>query len=239
MPSFIPCPECNYLIVDVSKACPSCGNSSFLTSEAASEQTSVIMPSSPSGSPKGIMGNIMEKIIPSSESAPVGMENESPIYKVGAVGDTLLVYDDRVVIQHKGVLNLFTQGIKGDKTIYYIDITSVQFKKFSTSFGIPSAGYIQFSLAGGFQSGGGVLDAMSDENAVAIAEADNETAEEVYKYILGKIKEAKQPKASAQILNVTSQASSADEILKFKSLLDNGVITADEFEAQKKRLLGM
>lgn len=33
--------------------------------------------------------------------------------------------------------------------------------------------------------------------------------------------------------------SDADEILKFKQLLDNGVITQEEFEAKKKQLLGL
>lgn len=33
--------------------------------------------------------------------------------------------------------------------------------------------------------------------------------------------------------------SAADEIMKFKQLLDSGVITADEFEAKKSQLLGL
>lgn len=35
------------------------------------------------------------------------------------------------------------------------------------------------------------------------------------------------------------QASSADEILKFKALLDQGIITEEEFSAKKKQLLGI
>ncbi|MGL5436375.1 MAG: SHOCT domain-containing protein [Lachnospiraceae bacterium] len=37
----------------------------------------------------------------------------------------------------------------------------------------------------------------------------------------------------------TSKISSADEILKYKNLLDQGIITQDEFEAKKKQLLGL
>lgn len=37
----------------------------------------------------------------------------------------------------------------------------------------------------------------------------------------------------------TATASAADEILKYKQLLDMGVITAEEFEAKKKQLLGL
>ena len=36
-----------------------------------------------------------------------------------------------------------------------------------------------------------------------------------------------------------SATSSADEILKFKTLLDSGIITAEEFEAKKRQLLGL
>lgn len=57
------------------------------------------------------------------------------------VGDGLKVYEDRVVISHSGVMNFFAMGIKGDKTIYYSDLTAVEFKK-----GGWTAGHIQFSL---------------------------------------------------------------------------------------------
>ena len=33
--------------------------------------------------------------------------------------------------------------------------------------------------------------------------------------------------------------STADEIMKFKTLLDNGIITQDEFDAKKRQLLGL
>ena len=33
--------------------------------------------------------------------------------------------------------------------------------------------------------------------------------------------------------------SNADELAKFKSLLDSGIITQEEFEAKKKQLLGL
>ena len=37
----------------------------------------------------------------------------------------------------------------------------------------------------------------------------------------------------------SSAASSADEIMKFKELLDSGVITQEEFNEKKKELLGV
>ena len=39
--------------------------------------------------------------------------------------------------------------------------------------------------------------------------------------------------------NVVQEVSSADELKKFKDLLDNGIITQEEFDAKKKQLLGL
>jgi len=39
--------------------------------------------------------------------------------------------------------------------------------------------------------------------------------------------------------NTSPQLSSADELVKFKSLLDSGVITQEEFDSKKKQLLGL
>jgi len=46
-------------------------------------------------------------------------------------------------------------------------------------------------------------------------------------------------KASTPIANITQELSNADELKKFKDLLDNGVITQEEFDAKKKQLLGL
>lgn len=145
-----------------------------------------------------------------------------------SVGDGLKVYEDRIVISHSGVLNFFAMGIKGDKTIYYNDLTAVQFKKAGWT-----AGHIQFSLLGGRESVGGVFAASSDENTITINSNENDTAEKMVAYIQEKIKEARQPKVA------TAATSSADEIMKLKNLLDMGIITQEEFDAKKKQLLGL
>lgn len=145
-----------------------------------------------------------------------------------SVGDGLKVYEDRIVISHSGVLNFFAMGIKGDKTIYYNDLTAVQFKKAGWI-----CGHIQFSLLGGRESVGGVFAASSDENTITINSSENDIAEKMVTYIQEKIKEARQPKVA------TAATSSADEIMKLKNLLDMGIITQEEFDAKKKQLLGL
>ena len=145
-----------------------------------------------------------------------------------SVGDGLKVYEDRIVITHSGVLNFFAMGIKGDKTVYYNDLTAVQFKKAGWT-----AGHIQFSLLGGRESVGGVFAATSDENTITINSNENEIAEKMVEYIQQKIKEVRQPKVAPAV------ASAADEILKLKNLMDMGVITQEEFDAKKKQLLNL
>jgi Bacterial PH domain/Short C-terminal domain len=46
-------------------------------------------------------------------------------------------------------------------------------------------------------------------------------------------------KSNSAPTQVVQQVSAADEIVKFKSLLDSGVITQEEFEIKKKSLLGL
>lgn len=53
------------------------------------------------------------------------------------------------------------------------------------------------------------------------------------------INEAKAKLNAPASTTVVNQVSGADEILKFKALLDQGIITAEEFEKKKKELLGL
>lgn len=150
----------------------------------------------------------------------------------GGVGDILYVFDDRITIKHKGVLNFFAMGIKGDKTIYYTDITAIQFKKAGALIG----GHIQFTLMGGTEDKGGAFSASGDENTITINSEVNELAEEVVSYMNNKIREFKTSKGTTQVVN---NISAADELLKFKQLLDAGIITQEEFDKKKQQLLGL
>ena len=51
----------------------------------------------------------------------------------------------------------------------------------------------------------------------------------------GKMRAARQGTPSVQVVQ---QQSAAEELTKLKGLLDAGVITQEEFDAQKKKLLG-
>lgn len=138
------------------------------------------------------------------------------------------VEKDIIRIKRKGLLSFATQGLKGEKSIPIRNITAIQIKKpgFTT-------GYIQFSQHGMMESKGGVFDSVSDENTIIFNKKDYEKALDLKEYI-----ESVQDEQNNQS-SLASESSEADEILKFKELMESGVITQEEFEAKKKQILGL
>ena len=65
---------------------------------------------------------------------------------------------------------------------------------------------------------------------------DNSHIKQIFEYIQGKMNEAQKPAPAPQ---VAAPVSVADEILKFKHLLDIGALTQEEYDAKKKELLNL
>lgn len=63
--------------------------------------------------------------------------------------------------------------------------------------------------------------------------------DDIHKTISDFLIKRQQERVPENNVNNTVQQCNADEIVKFKELLDNGVITQEEFEAKKKQLLGL
>ena len=145
-------------------------------------------------------------------------------------GQHLDVYEDKVVRTIKAGLGSFMNGnpLAGTKTIYFVDCVGIQFKKFS---GI-TPGFLQFETAGGNVS--------NNENTFYWSFTDKETIkvmEEVAEYCKKRIDETKSSKNASSTTII--QPSGADELIKYKQLLDSGIITQEEFDAKKKQLLGL
>lgn len=68
---------------------------------------------------------------------------------------------------------------------------------------------------------------------------DNIEMEEFLKDENRMLDEGLKRSASIKTPTTATNYSSADEIKKFKELLDNGIITQEEFDAKKKQLLGL
>lgn len=148
----------------------------------------------------------------------------------GQQNKTIKVKDGKVKII-KGA-SLFNSP--REKVIPATNITGVEVKKPGSWFN----GFIQIQIAGqisGNSQGtytGGVKDALSDENSVVFAGENNyQIALEMQRHILDYL--------SPTRTTTSPGVSAADEIVKFKKLMEDGVITPEEFEKKKRELLDL
>lgn len=155
---------------------------------------------------------------------------------VAHTGTALEVYDTYLIINFMSssshLENTLRGGGAGNKKINFKDLTSVTFKEPS---GI-TVGFIQFSYPGSIEQRGGVMDAINDENSIPIQPSMVDKAVEIVNYIEKRRNELSKNNNTTIIQQGTSNA---DELLKFKQLLDAGVITEEEFNLKKKQLLGI
>ena len=76
----------------------------------------------------------------------------------------------------------------------------------------------------------------SGENAIQFSgKKNNEEAEIIVSFIRKQVEEIKNAPAGGGV----QQISTADELKKYKELLDLGVLTQEEFDVKKKQLLGL
>ena len=142
--------------------------------------------------------------------------------------DLLEVFDDRVTITPIGIQGFLNKGLKGTKEIPFSSITAVQFKK-AGAF----CGYLQFTIPGGNESTGGLFNAMSDKNTFGFADAKNNAlVREIKEYIDAAVRRSRTPQANAPATNLS------DELQKLSKLKEQGVLSEEEFQAAKRRLIG-
>lgn len=163
--------------------------------------------------------------------------SDKALIELKATNGTVLVYNDRVVIKRTGLFAFASQGIKGDTTFFYSNLSGVDYKKPGMT-----NGYMRFVTAGtvNYNSKTGLFatptSSAQDPNTVILRAFNRKIpalSEEVYNLIIKKISEMQTS------FNVSAAVSSADEISKYKTLLDQGVITQNEFEQKKKQLLNL
>ena len=155
---------------------------------------------------------------------------------VNNLGRILDVYDNKVVYTSTQSTSTMVTGLvfgtsvtQGEKTIYFKDAIGVQYKPSSLA-----DGYIQVETAAG-----GMTSSSSQyggENSIQFSGKEkNAEAEIIVAFIQKKIEEIKNAPAGG----VVQQLSPAEELKKFKELLDMGIITQEEFDAKKNQLLGL
>lgn len=138
---------------------------------------------------------------------------------------------DKIVIKRKGILAFNNYGLKGEKVIFLRNISGIQLKEAKMT-----VGYLQFVIIGSQESKGGLQSAMKDENTIIFGggfhdKEMNENAKIIKKYIENYL-------LNINDANIVVQSNDKyDKLAKIKKLLDEGVITQEEFENEKRNIL--
>ncbi len=142
----------------------------------------------------------------------------------GVRGRKMFVFPDRIIIKvEASVGSVITGNITdGEKTIFYADCIGIQFKE-------PGAliGYLQIETASGLMNYN--TSNFFNENTFTFEYnkyIDEVKMVEVLNYIISRVEKFKQLPFSP-----------ADEIKKYKALLDSNAITQSEYDAKKSELL--
>ena len=152
-------------------------------------------------------------------------------------GQVLKIYDDHIELTQKGARGVLTQGLQGSKSIYFSDISSVQFKNCGWT-----AGFFEFTFSGGIDRKGGSFSGALNDNRFSFGKPTIGAAKKLAKEmetVNNDLQRLLREYKSVPAAGGSQQISNADEILKFKQLLDMGTISEEEFEAKKKQLLGI
>jgi hypothetical protein len=162
---------------------------------------------------------------------------EKPVYVLEGCGfSSLEVYDDRLSIVGAGIISGGSV-----KTILFSCITAVQLKQAGLG-----RGNLQFTIPGGSDGQRGVMVSSDGEFFVGGTSGSNSFA-----YSNGMFMEANKDDLALKIKNhiekrirelraaptVTPVTSLADELTKLANLKKDGILSEEEFQAAKMRLL--
>jgi len=138
-----------------------------------------------------------------------------------------------ITIRHTGALGRMSVG-KGDKRIPITSITAVQIKP----AGAMVNGYIQFTLPGGNEKKAGfgkqTMDAAGDENSVIFTK----NQEQDFLALRDAIEKAMISRSGPQVIVAAAAGpSKLDQLKQIGELRDAGVLTPEEFEIEKTKIM--
>ena len=148
------------------------------------------------------------------------------------VNGQVSLLEDRIRIERKGGISFIAYGFRGTKEILIREITSIEYK----DAGGVLNGHILFLYRGGRDEktsvfGGNSI--VSNENAV-IFDRDNQVA---FNTLKGMLNDKMNQYSNPQQVVMQTSSSYLDELKKLGELRDAGVITSDEFDQEKAKLL--
>ena len=150
----------------------------------------------------------------------------------------VLIYDEYIEISRKSIGGFLSQGSKGNRRYYYSDINSIEYKTPTKM----SNGYFKVIVGGTSEIDAKVglfsssMDSVKDPNTVILRAFSKKVSEEcdsLYDQAMTRLQAVK-VKGSSTL----EKASNLDELKKLGELLTSGILTQEEFAAEKSRLLG-
>ena len=160
---------------------------------------------------------------------------------------SLIVFSDRCVIAKSGVIGGFMSGSLGgsrETTFYFKDINTIEYNSgfMSGVLEILTASYDgttnkDYWSETGVDPNKAKRDPWALSNTLPLNKYDYREAKPLIDQLRDMIRESKETKV---IVNTTVESkgpSAADELAKLADLMDRGLITAEEFQAAKQRLL--
>lgn len=171
-----------------------------------------------------------------SDIANTNLSEEEEVFVAlkGAFKEYLFCTQNNVYIIKKGFMTGHTFG-NGDFKMPYRNITNVEVEfKFISGYFEVSAGGMQ-NTRKSYWSNDPNSDPAKQPNAISLNDhATKELFKKASSFILDKITESHHTSFSQTSNN---QLSIADEIMKFKELLDQNIISTEEFDKKKAELL--
>lgn len=149
---------------------------------------------------------------------------------------TLILTETCVIIKREGVKVSRMGGFyRGDKTIPYSSIVAVTHSRADKA-----GGYLKLTLLGGSEEKGGRMQGIWDENSLFFKQKDDS------KFLLAKtlIEEriTQRPVPSdveTSAVQPQQQDGYIEELERLAVLRDEGIITDDDFNEKKRKLLGL
>lgn len=148
------------------------------------------------------------------------------------MGKTIITIDDgRLTISRPGILSKLSHGFSGEKTILIENISAVQLKKAGIS-----RGYIQFIIPGALEKRSGITNGAIDENIIYFeSKKYNEDAETIKLYIENY--NLYKNKNNSTTINQQVTKNKYDELRQLNGLLADGIISQEEFDKEKEKIL--
>jgi len=151
----------------------------------------------------------------------------------------IIVHDEFLVISRDTFGGFMSQGgSSGERRFYYKDIVAFEYKKPT----FIANGYYKVIVPGSQETNakvgilGSSMESMKDQNTVvlrAFTKSVGDETERIYNLIMQKIGDSKKEKPAAAV----SGGSKMDELKKLGELKASGILTEEEFQIEKEKLL--